>query len=157
LVTEGSSGHVEPFRLGRGRTVVTSLVWLALIAIAILPLLALLAASLAPALGVPLRFGTVTLENYRFALLQHDATIRAFGNRFILALIPAAASAAVAVPLAYLATLRSNPVASPLDFIADAPYAVPGTVLAIAIILVFLPPLPFTQISLYGTLWIILV
>jgi iron(III) transport system permease protein len=157
FVTEGSSAHVEPFRLGRGRTAVTALFWLVLIAIAILPLLALLAASLAPALGVPLRFDTVTLENYRFALLEQDATIRAFVNSFILALITAAVSAAVAVPLAYLATLRGNPVASVLDFVADAPYAVPGTVLAIAIILVFLPPLPFTQISLYGTLGIILV
>ena len=44
-----------------------------------------------------------------------------------------------------------------LDFVADAPYAVPGTVLAIAIILVFLPPLPLFDVSLYGTLGIILV
>ena len=61
------------------------------------------------------------------------------------------------MPLAYLATLRQNRVARALDLIADAPYAVPGTVLAIAIILVFLPPLPLLQISLYSTIGIILV
>ena len=33
----------------------------------------------------------------------------------------------------------------------------PGTVLAIAIILVFLPPLPLLGVSLYGTIGIILV
>lgn len=157
FVTEGSSAPLEPFRLGGGRAVVEALLWMMLIVIAILPLLALLAASLTPALGVPLRFGTVTLENYRFALLDQDATVRAFANSFLLAFTTAAISAAVALPLAYLATLRHNRIARVLDIIADAPYAVPGTVLAIAIILVFLPPLPLLQVSLYGTIGIILV
>ncbi len=157
LTTEGSSAHLDPFGLGRGRFVVTALAWLFLMSIAVLPLLALIAASVTPALGVPLRLDTVTLENYRFALLQQDATIRAFRNSFVLASVTAVVSAAVVVPLAYLATLRRNRVARVLDVIADAPYAVPGTVLAIAVILVFLPPLPFLEVSLYGTLGIILV
>src|SRR5262249_42927390 len=58
---------------------------------------------------------------------------------------------------AYLAPLRRSRIARALDAIADAPYAVPGTVFAIAIILVFLPPLPFIEFSLYNTLAIILV
>jgi iron(III) transport system permease protein len=157
FASEGSSAPLEPFRLGRGRLVVAALLWISLTVIAIVPLLALIAASLTPALGVPLHFDTATLENYRFALLQQDATIRAFRNSFVLALATAIVSAAVAVPLAYLATLRGNPVARALDLVADAPYAVPGTVLAIAVILVFLPPLPLVEISLYGTLGIILV
>jgi len=36
------------------------------------------------------------------------------------------------------------------------PYALPGVVLAIAAILVFLKPLPLLGISLYNTIWIIL-
>lgn len=154
---EESSAPIEPFRLGRGRAVIEVLSWMTLIVIAILPLVALLAASLSPALDVPLRLGTVTLENYRFAFLQQDATIRAFANSFLLACTAAAVSAAVALPLAYLATLRRNWIARVLDVVAEAPYAVPGTVLAIAVILVLLPPLPLLQISLYGTLGIILV
>jgi iron(III) transport system permease protein len=123
----------------------------------VVPLVALLAASFAPALGVPLRLDTVTLANYRFALLEQDATIRAFGNSFLLAFTTAVVSAAVALPLAYLATLRQSRIARALDAVADAPYAVPGTVLAIAIILVFLPPLPLLRVSLYSTVGIILV
>ena len=102
-------------------------------------------------------FDTVTLANYRFALFEQESTLRAFANSFILALATAAVSAVIAVPLAYLTVLRKNPGARVLDLLADAPYAVPGTVLAIAIIIVFLPPLPFIGISLYGTLGIILV
>ena len=100
---------------------------------------------------------TVTLANYRFALFEQESTLRAFVNSFVLAFAAAFISAVVAVPLAYLTTLRKNPAARVLDILADAPYAVPGTVLAIAIIIVFLPPMPFTGISLYGTLGIILV
>src|SRR5581483_7936405 len=80
FVTEASGAAVEPFRLGAWRGVVSWLLWLVLIAIAVLPLAALVATSLSPALGVPLRFDTATLENYRFALFQQEATIRAFQN-----------------------------------------------------------------------------
>src|SRR5262249_56203972 len=107
--------------------------------------------------GGGLRVEGASLGNYRFALLEQDATIRAFRNSFVLALITAIVSAAVAVPLAYLVTLRKNPFARALDVVADTPYAVPGTVLAIAVILVFLPPLPILPLSLYSTLGIILV
>lgn len=157
FATDGASAPLTPFRLGPGRFLVELILWIALACIAVLPLLALLASSLAPALGVPLRFDTVTLANYRFALFEQESTLRAFANSFLLALACAAVSAAVAVPLAYLSTMRKNSAARALDLLADAPYAVPGTVLAIAIIIVFLPPVPFVGVSLYGTLGIILV
>ncbi len=157
FVTEAAGGRFEPFPLGRFRAPVSAALWLFLLGIAVLPLAALIATSLAPALGVPLGFDTVTLENYRFVLFEQDATLRAFRNSFLLALVAAIVSAAVAVPLAYLSTLRRNRLTRVLDFLADAPYAVPGTVLAIAMILVFLPPLPLIDVSLYGTIGIILV
>jgi iron(III) transport system permease protein len=157
FMSEAGSAPLEPFQLGRSRAWVEALLWIMLVVIAVMPLIALLAASFAPALGVPLRFDTATLANYRFALVEQDATLRAFGNSFLLAFTTAVVSAAVALPLAYLATLRQRRVARTLDLVADAPYAVPGTVLAIAIILVFLPPLPLLQISLYGTIGIILI
>jgi len=157
FMSEAGSAPLEPFPLGRGRAWIEAPLWIMLVVIAVMPLLALLAASFAPALGVPLRFDTVTLANYRFALLEQGATLRAFGNSVLLAFTTALVSAAVALPLAYLATLRQSRIARALDAVADAPYAVHGTVLAIAIILVFLPPLPLLQISLYGTIGIILV
>src|SRR5262245_6842912 len=155
--TEGTSAPLTPFTLGGARVPVEVVLWVALACIAILPLLALLVSSLAPALGVPLGIDTATLANYRFGLFEQESTLRAFANSFMLALAAAVISAAIAVPLAYLATLRKNAGARLLDLLADAPYAVPGTVLAIAIIIVFLPPLPLAGVSLYGTIGIILV
>ncbi len=154
---QAGSAPVEPFQLGRGRAYVESMLWIMLIVIAVMPLIALIAASLAPALGVPLRLNTATLANYRFAVLEQDATLRAFENSLLLAFTTALVSAVVALPLAYLATLRQSRIARLLDGAAQVPYAIPGTVLAIAIILVFLPPLPLLHVSLYGTIGIILI
>jgi iron(III) transport system permease protein len=44
-----------------------------------------------------------------------------------------------------------------LAFAAELPYALPGVVLAIACILLFLKPLPLIGLGLYNTVWIILV
>jgi iron(III) transport system permease protein len=78
-------------------------------------------------------------------------------NSFVLALGAALVSAAVALPLAYLSVVEKRPLARLLDFLGDAPYAIPGTVLGIGIIIAFLPPLPVLHVSLYNTGWIILV
>ena len=148
----------EPFRLGRGRAWAETLLWILLAMIAVLPLVALLAASLAPALGVPLRFGTATLANYRFALLEQDATLRAFAQQ-----LPAGVHDGACQRRGCRAARLSRDVAAePHRARARCGRRLclmrcPGTVLAIAIILVFLPPLPLLDVSLYGTIGIILI
>jgi iron(III) transport system permease protein len=154
---ERSGPRLVPFALGRARLPVEVALWVVLLVIAVLPLFALLATSLLPALGVPLTAATATLENYSFVMLDYSAAQRAFLNSFALAVSAAVASAAAAVVLAYFAVLQRNPFARALDLLADAPYAIPGTVLGIAIILVYLPPLPLIGVSLYNTFAILLV
>jgi len=56
----------------------------------------------------------------------------------------------------HLAQLRRGRLARIVDALADAPFVVPGTVLALAYILVFLRPLPFVGVSIYGTAAILL-
>src|SRR5690606_29441096 len=100
--------------------------------------LALVASSLVTAYGVPLGSDTVTLENYVEVLFRQEVTIRAFANSFLLASIAAAILVAVSGPLAYLLVWRRAPLLRALDLFAELPYALPGVVLAIACILVFL-------------------
>lgn len=145
------------FELGRWRAGVEAALWLTIGAIAILPLVALLAASLTPALGVPLSLETATLANFTATLLENPAVRRAFANSTALSLGAALVCGGLAVPFAYLAGLRGNGIARALDSLADAPFVVPGTVLALAMILVFLPPLPGIGISIYGTALILFV
>src|SRR5262245_50702699 len=58
--SDGTGAPLQPFRLGRARILTEAPLWIVLAGIAILPLIALLASSLAPALGVPLSFETMT-------------------------------------------------------------------------------------------------
>ncbi|MEQ8965070.1 MAG: iron ABC transporter permease [Azospirillaceae bacterium] len=157
LALDRTSRPLAPFTLGPWRPVVETALGGLLAVIAILPLLALVSTSLIQAIGVPLTPGTATLEHYRDVLFDNDATRRAFVNSFALAGAAAVATGAIAVPIAFLAVRRRSRVARLLDGVADAPFALPGIVLAIACILVYLRPLPVLDVSLYNTAWIILV
>lgn len=146
---------LAPFALRRWRLPLSLLAWSFTVLIAILPLLALLASALVPALGVRLSLDTLSLANFD-SVLRNGAIVRAFSNSFLLALATAALCAVISIPIAYMAVVRRNPIARLLDGLADAPYAVPGTVVALAMIIVFLPPLPILGVSIYGSLWILL-
>lgn len=124
--------------------------------ILILPLLALVTTSLVPAYGVRLSLSTLTFDNYVEVLLRQASTTRAFFNSFYLSGLAALILALCAVPIALGLGHLPPRTRSGLHGLVDLPYALPGIVLAIACILLFLRPLPLIG-SLYNTPWIILV
>lgn len=132
------------------------LIWAVVLMIAILPLAALVMTSFVPAIGVPFSLEIASLEQYR-RVLANAAVVRAFQNSLALSALAAAICLIVTLPLAYLATRRPSPAMAALDFAAEAPWVVPGTVVALAMILAFLPPLPLIGVSLYGTGAILLI
>lgn len=151
-----TTGMPARFKLGPWSWPV-GLLALALIGtLTVLPLLALVTTSLVPAYGVRLSLTTLTLDNYAEVLFRQASTIRAFVNSFYLSALAALVLAILAIPLAL--SLRSLPfrLRQALNGLIDLPYALPGIVLAVACILLFLPPLPLIG-SLYNTPWIILV
>ncbi|MBM3524557.1 MAG: iron ABC transporter permease, partial [Alphaproteobacteria bacterium] len=85
-----------------------------------------------------------------------NSLVTAFGNSFGLSASAAVLIVLIAVPLAYFLVWRRNRALRILTFLTEMPYALPGVVLAIAAILVFLKPLPLLGVSLYNTIWIIL-
>lgn len=138
------------FDPGRGRGLALAALWAMLGGLLIAPIAALLGTALVPALGMRLTAETVTLANVTQTLA--DPVIRrAFANSLGLSLTAAALSALVALPFAWFAQIARQPLLRRLDTLADAPFVVPGTVLALAMILVFLPPLPGLGVSVYGT------
>ncbi len=144
------------FSLGPLRWPVAAAGLLLLTAVLILPAAALLATSLVPAYGVPLSLTTLTLDNYVEVLLRQSSTVRAFVNSSYLSLLAAAILAMLAVPLALGLNRLPRRVSRMAHGTLELPYALPGIVLAIACILLFLRPLPVLG-SLYATPWIILV
>jgi iron(III) transport system permease protein len=123
----------------------------------LLPLVALVAASLVPAQGVALTPSTATIGAYAFVLQEYPPTRRALVNSAALAGGAALLLTLVAVPLGYFLVWRRRPLLRAIAWLVELPYALPGVVLAIAMILLFLRPLPVLGWSLYNTPWIILV
>lgn len=146
---------VAPFDLGRAQQAVALAltVWVGLLLVA--PLLALVAKSLSPGLGIPLTLDNLSLAHYAYVLLHNDATLRAFVNSVSLSVGSAAVLAVVSLFLAYQMEYRRSVLLRRLMPWIEVPYAIPGVVLAIAMILLYLKPLPLLGWSLYNTLWII--
>ncbi len=153
----GTSADPPRFELGRWRTAAEALAWGLVLFTFVLPMLAMALTSLVPAYGVKLTAANATLENYRFVIFDHGPTQRAFVNSFLLSAGAALALVALSLPLGWFMARRGGSLLGALAFAAELPYALPGVVLAIACILLFLKPLPLIGLGLYNTVWIILV
>lgn len=153
----GHSGQVALFTLSRHRLAVEVLLWGLTCVILVLPFLALLASSLAPAYGVPLTVETATLHAYEEVLLRQSVTQTAFANSLTLALATALGLLLISVLLGYYIVQTRSRLAGVVGALAEIPYALPGIVLAVAFILLFAAPLPVLGVSIYGTVWIILI
>ncbi|HEX4524357.1 MAG TPA: iron ABC transporter permease [Casimicrobiaceae bacterium] len=151
-----TSNAMRPFELARWRPAVEVALWILTIVVLVLPLVALLLSSLVPAAGVPLTPTSATWSNYDYVLFDHAAAKRAFVNSFSLSATAAVVIVLIAVPLAYFLVWRRSRLLRVLNLVTEMPYALPGVVLAIAAILVFLKPLPVLGLTLYNTVWIIL-
>jgi iron(III) transport system permease protein len=151
-----TSSTARPFELQRWRLPVEAGLWTWTALVLALPLIALVLSSFVPAVGVPLSVRTATLANYEFIMFGHDAARRALFNSFGMSATAAAAIVAIATPLAYFVVWRRSRLLHFVNFVIEVPYALPGVVLAIAAILLFLKPVPVIGLSIYNTVWIIL-
>lgn len=163
LATRRAGGKVEierplePFwTLGRARPIVLGGLLLLLTIKLGLPFLALLAEALTPALGVALSWQSLTFDKFAEVLLRQDVTVRAFRNSFLFAGSAAVILALAAIAFAYALERRMGRARRVVEAMIELPYALPGVVLAIACILMFLKPLPLLGVSIYATPFIIL-
>ncbi|MFJ1292477.1 ABC transporter permease [Paracoccus yeei] len=142
--------------LGRSGAVIAALLWTYLVVSLLLPLSALVQTSLVPAYGLPLTAETMTLKNYVSALFQQVSLRDAFVTSLWLTLVTVGFLMLASVFLGYFLTWRRRPLVRLLHFGSEAAYTLPGITLGVAMILLFLRPLPGIGVSIYGTPWIIL-
>lgn len=153
----GLSGKNAAFSLRPFRLAAEAGFCLVLFFVLVAPLAALVASSLVPAYGVPLNFQTVSLDAYREILFRQSVTLTAFVNSLFLAGTTACGLLLLTVLTAYLLARSPGKLANVITGLIEVPYALPGIVLAVAFILLFAAPLPLLNVSIYGTIWIILI
>lgn len=150
-------GLVLPLRRWR-RPVTLTLAALGLM-MTVLPLLSLLATALTRAYGLPLTAETATLAHF-LRVLAAAQTLRGLVNSLWMSGLAAGLLILLALPFAVIEARAAAPWLRRLlrlfDPIIEAPYALPGVVLGIAMILLLIRPLPVLDVSLYGTAAIIL-
>ena len=145
--------------LGWKRPFVEVFLWSFVAMVLLLPAASLIATSLVRTYGLPLGLDTLTLENFVEVVWRQSVTLRAFANSTLIAGIAAVVIAAASLLLGYFLTHRNGGHRRWAGFAltqSEIAFAVPGLVMSIAFILAFIRPLPVLNVSLYGTLWIIL-
>jgi iron(III) transport system permease protein len=159
FATLSFSARREPYlRLGAWRGPAVAVAALFIVTSLGLPLVAVALTSLTKVYGLPPTPTNWTLDNFRQVLFEAPETARALRNSLLLA----AGSATAIMALGFLTARTAGRPADArlrivLEFLVAVPYAVPGIVVALAMILAWLRPIPLTGFSLYNTVWIILV
>jgi iron(III) transport system permease protein len=118
------------------------------------PLLCIVLISLLKAYGVDIAWKNFTLANYKFILLEYDLTRSSIWNSVKLSLTAATFLTVIGSLIAYIIVRTKLTGRRILEFLSTLPYSIPGTVLAIAMILAFSGKF---GINLYNTIWILLV
>ena len=151
----GAQGRaVDRLPLGKWRWPVTALAALFALGVLVAPLVAVALAALTRVAGYAPTPGNLTLHNFHIAFVETAATQRAIRNSLSLAALSATIIMILGAALAYFRLRGSVRGSGVLEALATLPYAVPGTVLALAFILAFARPI--FGLHLYNTLWIIL-
>jgi iron(III) transport system permease protein len=150
-VIAGKSIHPYMLRLGALRGIVLGCTLLFAVVIAVLPLLALLLTSVLKYYGAPLASESFTLRHYAYVAAQQSVR-RALANSSLLGVAAATITMVLGTYVSYARVRARMRVAGWLDGLGMLPYAIPHTVIGIAMILAWARP----PVSLYGTIWVML-
>lgn len=121
----------------------------------LLPLGVLIWTSLLPLYQPPSldAWSRVSLENYRL-VLGEPHVLRTAWNTLVITSVTATATVALAFSVSWLVVRTKVRGRLALDGLTFASHALPGVVVALSFILLYLQP-PFRHLGLYGTVWIV--
>jgi iron(III) transport system permease protein len=150
----GRGGRPHAVPLGRWRAAAFAYALFYLLMSTVLPYLTLIYGTFIRSPGLPPTWDNLTLRHLQ-GFVQGDASplvLRSARNSLVLSLSGATLGVALAAVVAYVLQRTRRRGRALLDFVALAPVAIPGAVMAIGLMWAYLRP-PF---ELYGTLTILL-
>ncbi|HWP58891.1 MAG TPA: iron ABC transporter permease [Candidatus Acidoferrales bacterium] len=150
----GKAYRPSAFKLGAYRYPIGALNLVLCFVLFILPIVAVVWSSFLPYYMPPSRaaFASLTLDNYK-ALWTFPLIHRAMWNSFVLGVSSSTLTMLITAVIAWIIVRTSWRGKGLLDFLAFSPIAVPGLVMGIAILWLYL----VIPVPVYGTLWILLI
>jgi len=147
-------GGETRIRLGGLRIPIFLVSAIVLLFSSVIPLLAILLTALTRAYGLPPLPGNLTVANFG-EVFSLSLVKRAILNSFKLSVAAATIAVAIGTVVSYILARTDLKIRKALDITTATPYAIPGTIVALAMILAFSRPL--FGVTLYNTFWIILI
>ncbi|MBY0338533.1 MAG: iron ABC transporter permease [Acetobacteraceae bacterium] len=151
----GKGFRPRPMPLGRWRWPAAAMVWVYFFLATIAPLAVLLVTSLLP-FQTRITWevlGGLTWENH-LAFLGNPRLVLAVKNTAVVALVSATAVALLSLLVSWAVVRSKARGRYVLDLLAFLPMGIPGVMIGVALITVYLT---FTAIPIYGTIWILVV
>jgi iron(III) transport system permease protein len=151
----GKGYRPRVMELGRWRYPALALFVLYFFLSVLLPLAVLVWTSLLPNYRPPSMeaLSQLSLNNYRLVLDQPQV-LRTVWNTVVITVVTATATVALAFCVSWLVVRTKVRGRFALDGLTFASHAVPGIVVALSFIILYLQP-PFRYLGLYGTVWIV--
>lgn len=153
-IIKGKSMRPTLIKLRGAKWPLLILACLTLVAIVVVPLVMIFLVALVKAYGLPLTWANFSFANYE-KVFASPATMDSIRNSLFLSVAAGVVCMFLGVMIAYVVDRIRPKGRAVLEILSILPYSIPGTVLAIGVILSWSGAL--FGITLYNTIWIILV
>lgn len=154
-IIKGKSMRPTLIKLRGAKIPLLILSFLSLIVIVVVPFVMIFLVGLLKAYGLPLTPANFTLSNYTKVLFGNTMVKDAIGNSLFLGLASGVIAMFLGVMIAYVINKVRPKGKEALEILSLLPYSLPGTVLAIGVILAWSGSI--FKINLYNSIWIILI
>jgi len=152
-IIKGKSMRPTLIKLRTARIPLFILAVSTLVVVVVMPLIMIFLVGLVRAYGLPLIPENFTLANY-VKVFNSSGTFASIKNSLLLSIAAGIVSMFLGTLIAYVVQKIKPRIKGILEMLSILPYSIPGTVLAIGVILAWSGKL---GVNLYNTLWIILV
>ncbi len=156
-IISGKSSQPQLVQLGWKKYIAVVFLFIIVLCTVILPVLAIFATSLIKAVGLPFTLENLSFAHYERLIFEVPKVSRAIKNSILLAGGSATVIVFISLVISYLTVKMKIKGGQVLESLVLLPYAVPGVVVALAMILAFLKPLPILNVTIYNTIWILAV
>ncbi|MCC2597206.1 iron ABC transporter permease [Pusillimonas sp. MFBS29] len=155
VTVTGKNFRPRLIKLGRWKLPVLGAIFVYFCLATIIPLGILGWTSLMPWL-MPPSMKAISLASWsnHLAFFTNSLTLRALGNSLLIGIVAATVVALFSVLVSWIVVRKGGKSGKVVDFLAFLPIAIPGTMIGVALVYVYLN-MPF--LSVYGSVWIIVI